>query len=77
MTRLLPLLILLFIFLPYDAQLWALGIVRSIPAEFWFGAVGATLTGMIWYGLGWNGLAKQMYTEDVTKAEEGLRRRRR
>lgn len=71
------LLIALFVFIPYDAQLWALGLVRSIPAEFWFGAVGAAMMGAIFYSLGWNGLASQLHSEDVTRAEESYRKRRR
>lgn len=70
-------LVVLFVLLPYDGQLAVLALLRSVPAEVWLGFIGASLAAPIWIAIGVNSLASQLYREDVAKAEEALRRRRR
>lgn len=71
------LLIALFVFIPYDAQLWAIGLVRSLPIEVWMGVAAGVMVCMFAYAAGWNGLASQLHSEDVNRAEESYRKRRR
>lgn len=66
-----------FCLLPFDAQIWIVGLLRSVPPEVWLGAFGASLAAMFWYSLGWNGLANSLYREDMSKAEKQLQERRR
>jgi membrane protein DedA with SNARE-associated domain len=74
--------VIAFIALPPDAQLWLVGIARVIwltePGQaFLAGALGATVTAMLWYAAGWNALADRIYHEDMSRARETLSKRRR
>jgi hypothetical protein len=68
---------LAFALLPFDSQIALIGLLRSIPSEIWLGAFGASLAAMFWYSAGWNGLAGSLYHEDMSKAEDALKKRRR
>ena len=70
-------LVVLVVVLPDPAQLAVLALLRSVPAEVWLGFIGASLAAPMWIAVGVNALANQLYHEDVAKAEEALRRRRR
>lgn len=81
MRVLLILLVIIFVILPPDAQLTAIGVVRDLwltPAgrSFAFGLLGASLGALGWYALGWNHLAEQLYQEDLTKAQSTYKARR-
>ena len=78
----LALFVIAFIALPPDAQLWLVGLGREVwlsPSgqAFLAGALGATVTAMLWYAAGWNALADRIYYEDMQKARETLSKRRR
>jgi len=76
------LIVLAIALLPLDAQYWLIGLVRESLVigdgrALLFGAMGATLAAMIWYSWGWNDLAERLRNEDLSKADEAYRRRRR
>jgi hypothetical protein len=77
MPLLLVFLALAFAALPLDAQLWLIGLLRSLPPEVWGGVSAGTITAMFWYSLGWNALATAQYREDIARAEDALQKRRR
>lgn len=77
MRLLLILACLLFAALPYEAQLAIVGVLRSLPVEFWVGLFGMSLGGAFWYSLGWNSLAAQQRDQAVEKAEQQYQQTRR
>lgn len=82
MLLLLFILAVLFVLLPLDAQLWLLSGVRLIWLSdegrmLALGGIGATVTALFWYAVGWNALAYKVYLEDMTRVEDTYRKRRR
>lgn len=82
MRALLIVAVLVFVALPYDGQLWLLGLVRDVwltpmGQAFLVGLLGATAGALVWYNIIWNALAYRIYLDDVAKAEDTYRRRRR
>jgi hypothetical protein len=80
-----PLLLLalvLFVAAPVDAQYAALGAVRDLwlthtGRTVLIGLAAGMLPALLFYSLGWNALAYRAYQEDMAKAEDTYRRRRR
>ena len=73
---------LLFVALPYDAQLWLLSGLRVVwltpeGRSVACGALGATVGAAFWYVMGWNSLAAQLRREDYTKADKMYKERMR
>ena len=82
MRTTLILMALIFVILPYDAQIALLSLIRPLwlssnGQALMFGAIGASVAAMGWYSLGWNALADSIYQDDIRKAEQGLVQRRR
>lgn len=81
MLVLLLIAVVLFVLAPYDAQLWLLGGVRAAATHPLLpyvaaGALGALVVGLAFYAHVWNALAYQLYLDDVAKATDMYRRRR-
>lgn len=76
MRILLILFALAFALLPYDAQLWLIGLLRSTPPEL---LIVLLVFGWPawWYALGWNALAAQQRDQAVEKAEQAYKQARR
>lgn len=77
MIRAMVFVVVVFAMLPYPAQLAVLALVRSVPGEVWLGFIGASLAAPMWITIGLNAMAYQIYQEDVSKAEDAFRRRKR
>jgi hypothetical protein len=82
MRLVLFLLVIAFVALPYDLQIWLLSLIRPLwlspnGQALMFGALGASAAAMGWYAWGWNSLADTLYHEDLRKAEQALMQRRR
>lgn len=80
------LLLLLFIALvayaPLDFQYWLAGGVQALVTSPFFpyvgaGALGALVVCMLFYNAVWNAAMHQLYLDDVAKAEDTYRKRRR
>jgi hypothetical protein len=82
MLRLFIFAVALFVVLPYDAQIAILSGLRLLwltdgGRSVLLGALGATVTGALWYAAGWNALAAQLYREEAQRADDNYNRRRR
>lgn len=81
MRVLLIALVILFIALPIDAQLAIVGAARAlwltpVGRSFAGGLLGMLVGGLLVYRWVWNALAYRLYLDDVSKAEDTYRRRR-
>ena len=65
----LALFVLIFALLPFEVQVWLVGLLRSLDPAFWFGLAGAALGSTFWYQLGWNSAVEAVFTEEVKGAE--------
>jgi hypothetical protein len=75
-------LVVLFVALPIDAQYLVVGAARGLVTHPYFpyvaaGAFGTTIAALFWYSAIWNALAYRLYLDDVAKADDMYRRRRR
>jgi hypothetical protein len=82
MRLLIFLMIVGFVALPYDLQIWLLSLIRPLwlspnGQALMFGALGASAAAMGWYAWGWNALADRIYADDIAKAQQSLAQRRR
>ncbi len=72
----------LFVLAPFDAQLWLVGGLRwlwTAPEGRYFaaGLLGTLLAAGVAYNGIWNALAYRIYLDDVAKAQDTYKRRRR
>ena len=82
MRTLLIVLVLVFVALPYEAQLFIISLIRPLwlttnGQALLAGLLGASLGVMVWYAAGWNALADRIYADDIAKANQSLAQRRR
>jgi hypothetical protein len=82
MLLLLLILIVLFVAAPLDAQYAAVEVLRQVwlhPLAPYFvaGALGALVVILAGYNAIWNALAYRIYLDDVSKAEDTYKRRKR
>lgn len=82
MRTVIPFVVLAFLFLPLDAQLWLIEIVRGLwltteGRAVCLGVLFACLTAAWWHAAGWNAQAEYLYREDVQRAKDTYEKRRR
>jgi hypothetical protein len=82
MRLLLLLAVVVFVVLPLDAQLVAVGLLRGLwltdaGQAFLWGALGAAILMMAWSTVLWNSFAHALYREDVERAKGAYERRKR
>jgi len=82
MLIMLILTVVIFVVLPYDAQMLVIDLLRPLwlsdgGRAILIGLVAGSVPMLVAYTLGWNALAAQIYHEDMSKADDAYRRRRR
>jgi hypothetical protein len=81
MRLLLLIALVLFVLAPVDAQYLLLASIRDlwltpVGRAFAAGAAGALVIGLFFFNHVWNALSYQIYLDDVKRAEDGHKRRK-